>query len=132
MKHQRMHELLDDFSRAHRRLQEALQQDVSQGSIVVDGTIQRFEFSFELAWKLTKAVLCFEGIEALTPRAVIKEAYRVHLISDGDDWIDMLEDRNRTSHVYDEETAMQIYNKIKNKYEPLFGELESSIRDRLS
>lgn len=88
----------------------------------MDGTIQRFEFTFELAWKLAKYVLDYQGIEAGSPRDVIKEAFAQNFFKDGNAWIAMLEDRNRTSHVYDEEQVIQIYNKIKKKYYPLLEE----------
>lgn len=109
----RIKELYSDFKDALERLEEALSEDLSKGSIVVDGTIQRFEFTFELAWKLAKAILIYNGIEAETPRAAIKEAFRAKLIGDGNGWIDMLEDRNKTSHIYDEKQALKIYKKIK-------------------
>jgi len=116
MNQNRLKELNEDFNQALTRLKEALDEDLSKGGIVVDGTIQRFEFSFELAWKLAKAVLFFQGIESDTPRTVIKDAFKAKLISGGDEWIDMLEDRNKTSHIYDEKQARGIYNKIKTKH----------------
>jgi nucleotidyltransferase substrate binding protein (TIGR01987 family) len=81
--------------------------------MVIDGTIQRFEFTVELSWKLLGMMLLAEGGAANTPRSVIKEAYRVEWITDGDGWIDMLEDRNKTSHLYDEKASLEIYRKIK-------------------
>ncbi len=116
MKQERIEELFTDFKEALERLREAVNEDLSKGNIVVDGTIQRFEFTFELAWKLIKAVLEYNGIEADTPRIVIKEAFKAKILKDGDGWIDMLEDRNKTSHIYDENQALKIYNKIKNDH----------------
>ncbi|MFH1877459.1 MAG: nucleotidyltransferase substrate binding protein [Candidatus Omnitrophota bacterium] len=115
----RIKELLNDFEKALQRLNEALNEDISKGSVIVDGTIQRFEFTFELAWKLAKNILAFQGIEANSPRSAIKEAFRSKLITDGNGWIDMLEDRGKTSHIYDEKNALEIYEKIKKKHYPL-------------
>jgi nucleotidyltransferase substrate binding protein (TIGR01987 family) len=112
----RIKQIYEDFTKALKRLNHALKENVSEGSIIVDGTIQRFEFTFELAWKLAKAILKYNGIEAETPRLVIKEAFKAKLIKNGGDWIDMLEDRNKTSHIYDEAQAMKIYEKIKNNH----------------
>ncbi len=123
MNQKRINELQDDFDRALTRLHEALEEDLSKGSIVVDGTIQRFEFTFELGWKLAKAVLFYRGIESNSPRETIKEAYQVKLIGDGDGWINMLEDRNKTAYVYDEQKAMEIYQKIKSNYYSLLETL---------
>lgn len=116
MSPERIKELFASFADALRRLEEALKEDITKSSIIVDGTIQRFEFTFELAWKLLRLMLLNEGIESNTPRAVLKEAYLAKLISDGEGWIDMLEDRNKTSHLYDEKIAAAIYRKIKEAH----------------
>ncbi len=58
-----------------------------------------------------------EGIEeAKSPRSTFREAFQYGLIEDGDLWIDMLKDRNLTSHIYDEDVLIEIYNKIKYRY----------------
>lgn len=117
MSSKRIKQLYTDFQKALQRLEEALAQDPTEAAgTVLDGTIQRFEFTFELAWKLAKNILNYQGIEAANPRDVIKEAFQQGLIKDGDGWIAMLEDRNRTSHVYDEEEVRRIYDNIKGRY----------------
>ena len=127
---ERIKNIYVDFEKALGRLKQALNEDLSKGSIVVDGTIQRFEFTFELAWKLAKAVLNHNGIEIDTPRLVIKEAFKANLIKDGQSWIDMLEDRNKTSHIYDEKQALKIYDKIKeNHFRPL-EEFRKNIKEQ--
>lgn len=113
---ERIAELKQDYDNALHRLKDALQEDLKKGSIVIDGAIQRFEFTFELAWKLAKATLAHQGVESNTPRSAIKEAYKAGLIKDGEGWIDMLEDRNKTSHIYDENEALRIYQKIKKNH----------------
>lgn len=122
----RINELHEDYRKALERLGEALKQDLSS-ELTIDGTIQRFEFCFELAWKLAKEILSFQGIDAQSPRAVIKEAFENGLIKDGKGWIDMLEDRNKTSHIYDETQAKIIYEKIKASHYPLLKELNKAI-----
>ncbi|MDQ0164022.1 HI0074 family nucleotidyltransferase substrate-binding subunit [Aeribacillus alveayuensis] len=60
-----------------------------------------------------KMFLEYTGINDIkSPRATIKEAYSYGLIEDGDQWIDMLVDRSKTPHIYDEEEAKLIYEKI--------------------
>lgn len=59
------------------------------------GIIQRFEFTFELAWKTLKDYLECQQVDARFPRDVVKEAFRSQLIADGDVWMDMLEKRNQ-------------------------------------
>ena len=124
----RIKNLIEDYGKALARFEESLEEDLSKGPIVIDGTIQRFEFCFELGWKALKAVLEFQGVEASTPRAVIKEAFRAKLIEEGEGWIDMLEDRNKTSHIYDEAQARRIYNKIKKSHARRLAQLKLSLQ----
>lgn len=121
---ERIIERLNDFKNALKRLEEGINFELSN-EIIVDGVIQRFEFTFELAWKLLKDILEYEGIEVKSPRSAIKEAFKAGLISDGEAWIDMMIDRSKTSHVYDEKEAKAIYNKIKSFYIDLLRELKN-------
>lgn len=77
--------------------------------IVRDATIQRFEYTFELAWKLLRKVGRIEGLEAVSPRQAIRSAHELGLLEDIDIWFEMVEDRNRTSHTYNEETAGEVF-----------------------
>ena len=119
----RFDEFRSDYKDALKKLEEALAEDISKSDVIVDGTIQRFEFSFELAWKLAKTVLDMNGMSANSPRMVIKESYKIGLIKDGDAWLDMLMDRNKTSHIYDESESLKIYDKIKNNHAKLLIQL---------
>ena len=56
----------------------------------------------------------------------MKESFRAGILSDGDSWIQMLEDRNQTSHIYDEAEATAIYRKIKESYLGLLLDLEKT------
>ncbi len=85
----------------------------------IDATIQRFEFTIELFWKLLKAILKEKGVDVHYPKDVLKEAYRGHLIDHEDVWVSMLHDRNLTSHTYDEKLADEIYERIRG-YIPVF------------
>lgn len=81
-----------------------------------DGVIQRFEFTFELFWKTIKILLEHEGFNCLGPRSCIKEGARKGLLTEPEIILDMLEDRNKTTHIYDETTASEIFNRIKMQY----------------
>ena len=129
----RVKQLFADLEKAVRKLKEALAEDPRQAAgTVLDGTVQRFEFTFELAWKLAKHVLAYQGIEAGNPRDVLKEGFQQNFFKDGDAWIAMFEDRNRTSHVYDEEQVLEIYNKIKKKYYPLLEEFHKEMERKIN
>lgn len=115
----RWNEKLNDFGRALLRLSEAIDEskDNPLSSTLKDGVIQRFEFCYEMCWKLMKYYLESEGVqEAKSPKSTFREAFKLGIIEDGEEWIDMLNDRNLTSHVYDEEIAVNIYSKILSKY----------------
>ena len=108
---------MEDLVRALSKLKESLSRDPEKDDIVIDATIQRFEFTYELSWKLMKSYLEYNGVTDISsPRSTIKAAFKEGIITDGELWLKMLEDRNRTSHTYDEATALEIYNNIKKDY----------------
>ena len=112
----RFDERKQDFINATNRLKEALKE--KENNITIDGTLHRYEFTFELAWKTLKDYLEYLGISSNTgsPREVIKESFAHNIIENGDVWIKMMLARNSLSHLYDEESSRQIYNNIKNEY----------------
>jgi nucleotidyltransferase substrate binding protein (TIGR01987 family) len=132
MNKERLYEKLNDYKRATSRLKEGTEIQL-ENDIVYDGVIQRFEFTFELSWKLMKMFLEYTGITELkSPRATIREAFSYGLIEDGEQWIDMMVDRNKTSHIYDEEEAKLIYNKIKSNYSDLLSNLYKKLEEELT
>ena len=102
------------------RLQEVLQHtDIDNIEYLRDASIQRFEFTIELFWKVLKKILAYEKVETGTPRDTLSKAYQYHLIQDEEVWLSMLDDRNNTSHAYKEKEAKLIFDHIKN-YCPVF------------
>ena len=85
------------------------------------GIIQFYEVCFELSWKTMKDYLESEGFIVKTPRETIKQAFQVGIIDNGELWLNALQDRNITSHIYDEVITDEIVQKIKNLY---FKEIE--------
>lgn len=127
MSEEKIQQSLTNLDRALTRLREALDEP-SSNSLVIDGTIQRFEFVIELFWKAFKRILDREGIQVSTPRESIKQAYQIGWIEDEEAWLEMLRDRNETSHVYDEATARRIYESIKRNFvalERVYGRLRA-------
>ena len=89
------------------------------------GMVQFFEMSFELSWNLIKDYLEAQGFGDLkSPRESLKKAFQIGLISDGTSWLKGLEDRNLTSHIYNEQVAQEIEEMIRVTYAPLFRLLE--------
>lgn len=118
-------EKLSKFSDAIKRLEEALKEyDKYQITSSRDGVIQRFEFCTELAWKSTREYMLAQGyVDINSPKSVMKQAYADNLIDDDQAWLALLYARNLTSHIYDENTANDIFDDIKNKYLTLLKQL---------
>lgn len=89
--------------------------------IIKEGLIQRFEYTHELAWNVMKDYAIYQGNASIGgSRDATREAFQLHLVSNGKVWMDMIGSRNKTSHTYNEETADEIYSKILNEYYPAF------------
>jgi nucleotidyltransferase substrate binding protein (TIGR01987 family) len=87
--------------------------------IVMDGTIQRFEFTFELFWKTLRRFLQQEGTDTGSPKNTLRHAYRRGLLDQEQLWLDMLKDRNLSAHVYNAEMARQIFERLPSHYRAL-------------
>ena len=87
--------------------------------LAVDGTIQRFEFVFELFWKTLRRLLAEEGVDTSTPREALQGAFAAGWIADETAWLSMLEARNETSHTYDETKAREVYTSIRRHFPEL-------------
>ena len=105
---------LEKLQAAFSRLQESVQK-VSD-DLDRDGVIKRFEFTFELFWKTIKVLLEHEGFGCAGPRSCIKEGARRGFTAENEALLDMLEDRNKLSHIYDENMAQKIFERIKETY----------------
>ena len=123
---------LQDYHRAMKRLQVAVNSKPDANGIYLDATIQRFEFCFELAWKLMKAMLDYEGIEVSSSRHSIREGSKQSMIDSAEDWLYMLEQRNICPHAYSESIAWDIYEKICNKYIDLLTAFEQKATKRIN
>lgn len=111
------------FGRALERLREALAEP-EDSPLTIDGTIQRFEFAIELSWKALRRLLIREGVSTTTPREALREAFRAGWLADEAAWLQMLRDRNETSHTYNEATAKRVYGNIRSA----FPEMERTYR----
>lgn len=130
----RWHYRFASFSRAFGLLREALEGDIEAlSSLELEGAIQRFEFTFELGWKLLKDRLEYDGISlpSVTARVVIRAAYQARLIEDAETWMDMLADRNRTSHRYDGALVEDVVTEVQSRYLPAFAHLQAKTREQM-
>lgn len=124
----RLFQRIADYRKALTRLRDAL--SAPETDLVRDACIQRFEFTFELAWKAAKLYLEFKSIEVRNPRDTLREALAQGLIADGNAWTELQEHRNLTSHTYNEAIAQSVYVFVRGKGLALFEALESELLRR--
>ena len=117
-----------NFKKASAQLSEFIEKG-DLNKFEVQGLIQCFEYTFELAWKTMKDYLEFEGYEVKSPRSTIQTAFQNQLITEGHIWIDALEKRNLMAHTYDEEVAKQAEGLIKNEYYPVIKKLLEKLEE---
>jgi nucleotidyltransferase substrate binding protein (TIGR01987 family) len=108
----KLESLHEQYARALGTLADVLDRtpDPGEETIYRDSAIQRFEFCFDLSWKLLKELLRERhGIVCASPKGCLREAYAQQLITDEIAWLKMLEMRNLSTHTYNEETASMIF-----------------------
>ncbi len=94
------------------------------------GLVQAFEYTYEMAWNTMRDYLIHQGISDLVgSRDTIRESFSQGLIIDGEGWMDMLVDRNRSSHTYNLAVAETIVTNILTRYFPLFLELKIRLQN---
>ena len=109
---------LEDLGRALDRFQEVLAEPIDRSSLVLDASIQRFEFCTELFWKTLKRMLAdIAGEDAPFPKLTLAAAYRLGWIDEQELWIAALKDRNLSSHIYNEAQAIDIYQRLGGHYQ---------------
>jgi nucleotidyltransferase substrate binding protein (TIGR01987 family) len=120
---------LDNFQRALDRLKEALAED--ETDFVRDSIIQRFEFTFEMAWKAMFRYLADKG-DDVVPKAwsVLPVAFEVRLIDDPDAWEKMRKYRNDASHEYNRDRAVEIAAFVRAKAVGMFESFAATMTTR--
>lgn len=125
----RWQQRFDNFSNAYLLLKEICETDISQldeksQQVWKEATIQRFEYTLDLAWKVLKDKMEYDGINLsnVSPKFVIRTAFNANYINTYDvgDWMAMIDDRNDTSHDYERNKFEAIFIKVKSIYLPLF------------
>lgn len=102
---------IEEFKKAVNSLKIALDAEIND--LNRDATIQRFEFCVELAWKTSKK---FMGTNTSSPKQVIREMAQANLIDDVSFWLESIDQRNLSSHTYNEELAEKVYLFAKSFY----------------
>ena len=122
-----------NLKKAYDRLLEVSKLYDGKDDIIRDSLIQRFEFTYELTHKTLREFMKYLGVTLKNsfPRSIYKKAYVNNLISNDKVWISLLEDRNSTSHIYSEDLADEIANRIVNEYVDAIGELVNNLEKLL-
>jgi nucleotidyltransferase substrate binding protein (TIGR01987 family) len=128
----RWRQRFENYSKACALLSEINDYELSGTlAIIREGFIQRFEITFDLAWKTVNDYLRYLGHDVQpSPRSVIKEAFAAKVIADGQAFIDMLEARNEMSHKYDENTFNKVFQRIKDEFYPPLEKLRAYLEGR--
>lgn len=117
----------DQFKKALAKLREALL--LPESEIVRDAAIQRFEFTYEMAWKTIKLYLFTKDIELNSPKDTIIAAFENHIIEDGNGWSKLQRMRNLTSHTYDSSSSFEVYNYLVSEGLELFDRLKIRLNE---
>ena len=116
----------NNYSRAFQTLIAAVELSRSRelSELEEQGLIQSFGFTHELAWNVLKDYLEDKGITGLIgSKDATRTAFKNGLIEDGEDWMRMIEDRNKTSHTYDPKIAREVVDNILKRFYPAFEKL---------
>lgn len=124
----RWQQRLINYEKALSQLSEAvmLSQERELSGLEEQGLIQAFEFTHELAWNVIKDYFIYQGNTSITgSRDATREAFASGLIVDGENWMEMIISRNKSSHTYNQVTADEITEKITDSYYELFNDFNA-------
>jgi len=120
-----------NYSRALAQLTEAVRliEQRPLSNIEKQGFIKAFEFTHELAWNVMKDYFVYQGdTKIMGSRDATREAYQKNLISEGEQWMEMIKTRNKAVHTYDESIVADIVNRTTEGYYPLFLSFEKTMK----
>lgn len=126
----RWHSRLATYCKALSRLSQVvlLHSQRKLSEYETDSLIKRFEFTYEMAWKLLISYEKDNGIQNIMgSRDVVRHAVALNIIGNSDAWMDMIDARNRTSHLYDEDMAVDVVDEVVFTYYPLLQELQETM-----
>ena len=120
----------NNYKKALKQLEEAVEltKERKLSNLEKQGLVQVYEFTQELSWKVLKDFMQSRGTEDLYgSKDVVREAFKIGLIENGDIWMEMIKSRNLISHTYDEATIEEIINLIIGKYYYEFNKLNQKM-----
>lgn len=125
----RWHQRFINFNKAFGQLERFMKKE-KLNEMEAQGLIKAFEYTYELSWKTLQDLLKEKGYSDIVgPKPVIEQSFQDGYITDGKGWMRMHTSRNLTSHTYDEETAGEIIESIRNEYFYLLTCLKERLED---
>lgn len=124
-----------NFQRAFLLLRDAMDSNLPELSqLEKEGIIQRFEYTFELAWKVLKDKMENDGLilDQVSPKAVIKQAFAAKYIDSPETWLRMIGDRNLMSHTYDFVKFEAVIQSIDSDYLPMLQDWYMGLLEQLN
>jgi nucleotidyltransferase substrate binding protein (TIGR01987 family) len=122
----RWHQRFDNYLRAFQTLRRAVELANQRvlSELEQQGLIQGFEFTHELAWNVLKDYLEETGVSGIIgSKGATREAFKNGLIEDGEAWMEMIKDRNLSSHTYNQEIADEVVADILTRFYPAFEQM---------
>ena len=113
--------LLEPFEQSLASLKEIFV-PVANSEILRDAIILRFQYSIEMSWKVAKKIIEEQGLEADSPKNVMRVLAKMNMIESAEPWIDFINARNLIVHTYNQMTAQEVFSKV-----PLFVELAEKL-----
>lgn len=100
--------------------------------LLQSGLVQTYEYTFELAWKTLKDYLELEGFLLRSPRETIRQGFQSGYITNAEDWLQALADRNLTVHIYDDEVINRVLQDIFERYFFILQDFYVSFKERVN
>jgi nucleotidyltransferase substrate binding protein (TIGR01987 family) len=121
-----------NYTKAFQSLTEAvdLSRERELSTLEQQGLIQSFEFTHELAWKVLKDYLEYQGVaDVVGSRDASRFAFQNSLIQDGEVWMQMIAARNQTSHTYNLKIAQAVVESILTQFYPALKQFAQKFSD---
>lgn len=128
----RWQQRLSNYNKAFAQLEKAvkLSRERKLSDLEQQGIIQAFEYTHELAWNTMKDYFEYQGDSSIKgSRDATRAAFKVEIITNGEEWMDMIRSRNKTSHTYNQETADEIFNAIVDHYYKAFKQFQQKMKE---
>lgn len=126
----------DNYHKACQRVLEITESDRhvdDLSDLEMEGLVQRFEYTFELAWKVLQDLMKYKGYEFVQgPNGTLAQAFEDGIISDHDGWRQMAMARIMTAHTYNEEEVKEVAHDIYAKYALLLKDLDLKLKKEMA